>query len=268
MVVETGALLSSGFAALACLPTLRRSKSARRSSLARFQKQRRAVIVLIPQKAVILPSTPCSINHHRPLHIRQTKNQKLTHKKKKRREVFSRFQIAKTLQTSIDRAPSSLPIRAKPKGSLCLCGCTTNRHEKGKRHAERDRRLPLFRREAAAAAAGARARRERESPLLSNPHSKNKTNNNAIMMATNATPTQQHAAAALRDEYRRPLQQLLRKAGLLGVLEPAAFAELLDHAAACDGRPDELEPVLDALLAGEERERGLSLGSIGGVKTK
>jgi hypothetical protein len=62
-----------------------------------------------------------------------------------------------------------------------------------------------------------------------------------------------HAAAASssRDEYRRPLQQQLRKAGLLGVLEPAAFAELLEHAVECEGRPEELEPVLDALLAGE-----------------
>jgi hypothetical protein len=57
------------------------------------------------------------------------------------------------------------------------------------------------------------------------------------------------ALAAARDEYRRPLQQLLRKAGLLSVLEPAAFNELLDHAVDCEGRPDELEPVLDALLA-------------------
>jgi len=70
-------------------------------------------------------------------------------------------------------------------------------------------------------------------------------------MATATQQQQQQAAAVARDEYRRPLQQLLRRAGLLGVLEPAAFAELLEHAARCEGRPEALEPVLDALLAGE-----------------
>lgn len=58
------------------------------------------------------------------------------------------------------------------------------------------------------------------------------------------------SAAVAREEFRRPLQQLLRKAGLLGVLEPAAFNELLEHAVDCEGRPEELEPVVDALLAG------------------
>jgi hypothetical protein len=75
-----------------------------------------------------------------------------------------------------------------------------------------------------------------------------------MMAAAGATASQAVAAAsaaAAREEYRRPLQQLLRRAGLLGVLEPAAFNELLEHAVECEGRPEDLEPVLDALLAGE-----------------
>lgn len=74
-----------------------------------------------------------------------------------------------------------------------------------------------------------------------------------MMMASSQAAAAASAAVA-REEYRRPLQQLLRKAGLLGVLEPAAFNELLEHAVDCEGRPEELEPVLDALLAGEEQE--------------